>query len=226
MSMKLVEKVQQGIEDMILNKEYDESRYLPSEGELCRRFDVSRATVREAVRSMEVRGYVKRMHGKGIVVVDNSVKVLTRSLSDVISRGDSSILDLIEMRNIIEVHAAEMAASRATGEDLEKMDAYVREMETAKTMDDAYYNCDLSFHLAMVEASKNVLLLSVMKAFEPFLHDVVVVSSQEDYCIEQKYGYHRAIYRAIADRDAEQAMAAVRRHLKATYDNVHMRIRS
>ena len=56
--MKLVEKVQQGIEDMILNKEYDESRYLPSEGELCRRFDVSRATVRQAVRSMEVRGYV------------------------------------------------------------------------------------------------------------------------------------------------------------------------
>lgn len=224
--MKLVEKVQLGIEEMIMNKEYDESRYLPSEGELCVRFDVSRATVREAVRSLEVRGFVKRMHGKGIVVVDNSVKVLTRSLSDVISRGDSSILDLIEVRNIIEVEAARLASERALPEDLTQMEGYLRQLETAPVMDEAYYTNDLNFHLTMAKASGNPLLFSIMKSFEPLLRDVVVVSSQEDFCIEQQYGYHRAIFEAIRAGKGEEAMKAVKRHMKATSDNVHMRILS
>lgn len=224
--MKLVEKVQLGIEEMILNKEYDESRYLPSEGDLCVKFDVSRATVREAVRSLEVRGFVKRMHGKGIVVVDNSVKVLTRSLSDVISRGDSSVLDLIEVRNIIEVEAARLAAERALTEELVRMEGYQKLMESALVMDEAYYTNDLNFHLTMAKASGNPLLYSIMKSFEPLLRDVVVVSSQEDVCIERQYGYHRAILEAIRSGKGEEAMNAVKRHMKATSDNVHMRILS
>jgi GntR family transcriptional repressor for pyruvate dehydrogenase complex len=224
--MKLVEKVQLGIEEMILNKEYDESRYLPSEGDLCVKFDVSRATVREAVRSLEVRGFVKRMHGKGIVVVDNSVKVLTRSLSDVISRGESSVLDLIEVRNIIEVEAARLAAERALAEDLAQMEGYLEHMETALVMDESYYTNDLNFHLIMAKASGNPLLYSIMKSFEPLLRDVVIVSSQEDFCIERQYGYHRAIFEAIRAGKGEEAMTAVKRHMKATSDNVHMRILS
>ena len=224
--MKLVEKVQLGIEEMILNKEYDESRYLPSEGDLCVKFDVSRATVREAVRSLEVRGFVKRMHGKGIVVVDNSVKVLTRSLSDVISRGESSVLDLIEVRNIIEVEAARLAAERALAEDLAQMEGYLEHMETALVMDESYYTNDLNFHLIMAKASGNPLLYSIMKSFEPLLRDVVIVSSQEDFCIERQYGYHRAIFAAIRAGKGEEAMTAVKRHMKATSDNVHMRILS
>lgn len=224
--MKLVEKVQLGIEEMIQNKEYDESRYLPSEGELCKKFDVSRATVREAVRSMEVRGYVKRMHGKGIVVVDNSVKVLTRSISDVISRGDSSILDLIEVRNIVEAEAARLAAQRATKEDLDAMESYLKPMEETDIMDETYYSNDLNFHLAMVKASQNPLIFSIMKAFEPHLRNVVIVSSQEEYCIEQQFGYHRAIFEQIVAKNEEGAVQAVKRHLKATMDNIHMRIMS
>lgn len=218
--MKLVEQVQRGIEELIINKEYDDSRFLPSEGELCKRFDVSRATVREAVRSMEVRGFVKRLHGKGIVVVDNSVSVLTQTLSDVIQRGDSTIIDLIEVRNVIEVEAARMAAGRADEQDLAKMEECLSFMEQAEEMDEQYYRSDLAFHLAMVEASKNVVLAAIIRSFEPLLKDVIVASSQQEVCIERRYGYHRAIFEGISNRDEKAAAEAVKRHLKATYSFV------
>lgn len=218
--MKLVEKVQKGIEEIIINKEYDESRYLPSEGELCKRFDVSRATVREAVRSMEVRGFVKRLHGKGIVVVDNSMNVLTQTLSDVIHRGEGSIVDLIEVRNIIEVEAARLAATRADEKDMAKMEGCLNFMEQAEEMDEGYYKNDLAFHLAMVESSKNVLLFAIIKSFEPLLSEVIVASSQQEVCIERRYGYHRAIFEGIAKKDEKAAAEAMKRHLKATYSFV------
>ena len=218
--MKLVEKVQRGIEEIIINKEYDESRFLPSEGELCKRFDVSRATVREAVRSMEVRGFVKRLHGKGIVVVDNSVNVLTQTLADVIQRGESTIVDLIEVRNVIEVEAARLAAGRADEQDMAKMEDCLLFMEQAETMDEQYYRNDLAFHLAMVEASKNVLLFAIIKSFEPLLQDVIVASSQQEVCIERRYGYHRSIFDAISGKDEKAAADAMKRHLKATYSFV------
>lgn len=218
--MKLVEKVQKGIEEIIINKEYDESRYLPSEGELCKRFDVSRATVREAVRSMEVRGFVKRLHGKGIVVVDNSMNVLTQTLSDVIHRGEGSIVDLIEVRNIIEVEAARLAATRADEKDMAKMEDCLNFMEQSEEMDEGYYKNDLAFHLAMVESSKNVLLFAIIKSFEPLLSEVIVASSQQEVCIERRYGYHRAIFEGIAKKDEKAAAKAMKRHLKATYSFV------
>lgn len=218
--MKLVEKVQKGIEEIIINKEYDESRFLPSEGELCKRFDVSRATVREAVRAMEVRGFVKRLHGKGIVVVDNSVNVLTRTLSDVISRGDGTIVDLIEVRNIIETETVRMTAARAQEKDIRKMEQYLIRMEQAEEMDEEYYSSDLAFHLTMVEASGNVLLYAIYKSFEPLLRDVVMASSQQETCIERRYGFHRSIFDAIVKKDADAAVEAVKRHLKATYNYV------
>ena len=106
---------------MIIAGRYDEEGYLPSEGEMSALFGVSRATVREAVRSMEVRGFVQRIHGKGVKVVDNGVNSLAQSLSDLMVMGGCSLKDIIEVRHIIETSAAKRAAFRATGADIEQM---------------------------------------------------------------------------------------------------------
>ena len=102
MDLNLVEQATQEIKNMIIAGRYDEEGYLPSEGEMSALFGVSRATVREAVRSMEVRGFVQRIHGKGVKVVDNGVNSLAQSLSDLMVMGGCSLKDIIEVRHIIE----------------------------------------------------------------------------------------------------------------------------
>ena len=113
-----------------------------------------------------------------------------------------------------------MAAGRADEQDLAKMEECLSFMEQAEEMDEQYYRSDLAFHLAMVEASKNVVLAAIIRSFEPLLKDVIVASSQQEVCIERRYGYHRAIFEGISNRDEKAAADAVKRHLKATYSFV------
>lgn len=215
----LVEKTQKQIKQMILNKEYNDQDYLPSEGEMCERFGVSRATVREAVRSMEVRGFVRREHGKGIRVIDNRVQVMTQFISDMLSMNTSDLLELIEVRRIIEVEAARLAAQRADADDLDRLRRFLEGMESSETMDDAYYDSDLQFHINLVKASKNNLLHTLTNAYTPLMKNLVVASSQSDFVIEHKLHFHRRVFDSIRARDPDAAAENMRRHMKTNYDN-------
>ncbi|MGE5606801.1 MAG: FadR/GntR family transcriptional regulator [Bacteroidota bacterium] len=218
--MKLVDEAQHKIREMILNKEFDHNGYLPSEGELCKRFGISRVTVREAVRSMEVRGFLKRVHGKGIMVVDNSIKVMSRSIGDMMSLGDFGIDELLEVRKIIEIQTASLAAKRATQKDMEALRNALENMENAAVMDEKYLNSDLDFHLILVQAAKNHLLSAIVSAYTPLLKKLIVESSQIDYVIEKKHHYHRNVYECIIKGDDEGASVCMRIHLNATFENL------
>ena len=217
--MTLVEKATREIREMIVRHQYNEDRYLPCEGELCELLGVSRATVREAVRSLEVRGLVQRIHGKGVKVVDNAVGTLTQTLSDLLYIGDGTVMNLIEVRNVIETASARLAAERASQRDLSAMDAAVRAMEGAEEMDDAYIRADLRFHMAMVEAAQNPVLKAIVESYTPLLEDTIRAASVADEVIEKKYHYHRDILAAIAARNPQEAEQAIRRHLMATETN-------
>ena len=115
---KLSDSVAEEILVMIKNKEYDSEGFLPSEQKLLEKFEVSRVTVREAVKTLEVRGLVKRIHGKGILVVDNTANVLIRSIKDLIATEGTSLDEMLEVRDIVEPKCAEIAAIRRTEEDL------------------------------------------------------------------------------------------------------------
>jgi len=218
--MKLVDEVQHKIKEMVLNKEVDDKGYLPSEGELCKKFGTSRATVREAVCSMEVCGFLKRVHGKGIMVVDNSVKVMSRSIVNMMSLGDFTINELLEVRKIIEIQTARLAAERATEMEIKALDKCLEIMESSTVMDDEYHNSDLEFHMLLVRAANNQLLSAIVSAYTPLLKKLIVASSRTNYIIEQKHHYHRSIYDCIIKGDGEGASASMRTHLNATDDNL------
>lgn len=220
--MNLVDEAQRKIETMILNKEFDEKGYLPSEGELCKKFGISRPTAREAVRSMEVRGLVKRIHGKGIMVVDNSINVMSRSIRDMMSFSDFSINELLEVRKIIEIQTASLAAERATAQDIDALEKTLLVMENATVMDDSYHASDFNFHMILVQSAKNQLLSAIVSAYTPLLKKLIVASSQTDYIIEQKYHYHRQIFDCIIKRDSQTASDSMRTHLNATFENLRL----
>lgn len=215
----LVEKTQAWITDLIQRKEYDQNNYLPSEGELGEMFGVSRATVREAVRSMEMRGLLRRRHGKGVQVIDDQAQVVRRFLTDMMSMRNSDMLELIEMRAIIEVEAARLAAKRAKKGELTRLEKCLEAMETAARMDDRYYDSDLEFHVEVVRAAKNNLLYTFVDAYTPLMRANVVEASQFDYCIEQRFHFHRNVFDAMVAGDADGAADAMRVHMSNNREN-------
>jgi len=219
----LVEKATQDIRKMIADRKVDENGYLPSEGELSEQLGVSRMTIREAVRSLEVRGFVKRVHGKGILVTENSAETLRQTMADAIFMSGCTLLDLIEVRTAVEAEAAFHAAKRATEQDLAEMLSYIEKMEAAETMDDKYIEADLGFHLALVRASKNPILLIIEQAYTPLLRDTITSASQGPEVIERAYHYHRNIYDAIVAKDGQKAEANMQTHLVVTQSNIKER---
>lgn len=217
--MTLVDKAQEQIKAMILDKQYDAQGYLPCEGDLCKLFEVSRATIREAVRAMEVRGFVKRVHGKGIKVCDDTVKVIAQSLSDMFEQSEASLNEILEVRTIIEIQSAELAAIRFTKEDQEKLLSAVEKMEASTCQDASYTAADLEFHLCLVKATQNKTLTCIATAYTPLMQELIVASNETARSLESDYHYHRNIYEAIVAGDGNAAIEAMRIHLKSTEEN-------
>lgn len=210
------------IKEMILNNEINEAGYLPSEGELSELFNVSRATIREAIRTLEVRGFLRRIHGKGIMVIDNGVNVMTRSMQDMFDRETLTLDEVLEVRWIMETKAAEMAALHVTEEDLKEMLNLLEQMESVDRIDDRYLECDLLFHKKLAECSRNRMLNAIVQAYSPCLDDLIKASSKTTTNLEKTYHYHRNIYEAIRENDANKAKKSMEEHLRAAHENQNL----
>lgn len=218
--MNLVDMAQNAIREMIASKAYDENGFLPSEGDMAKQVNVSRATIREAVRSMEVRGFVKRIHGKGVQVRDDSIGVITRSLEDMMGRDADAQHDLMEVRMLLEPGGAALAAKRRTEEDVKQLQETVAVMEQFEAMNETYHSADLRFHMLLAKATGNRIYASYMAANINALHEMIVASSKDGAMVEQDSHYHRNILDAITMEDETAARDAMWTHLKATEENL------
>lgn len=218
-NMTRVDASVSAIKKMILDNKYDEAGYLPSEGELSEILEVSRATIREAVRTLEVRGFVKRIHGKGIVVSDNGVKVMTRSMRDMFDRESLSLDEVLEVRYIIETKAVEMAARNITEEEISELLDIVESMERANEIDEVYLQNDHRFHTKLAECSRNKMLGAIVDAYSPLLDALIKQSNKTKSNIEKEYHYHRNIFEAVRDRNVQIAKCNMEAHLEATIKN-------
>ena len=210
--MKLVDKVQEEIKRMILEKKYDENGYLPSEGEFSELCSVSRATVREAVRAMEVRGFVKRVHGKGILVLDTSTQVLTQNIVDMIEKRDISMEDVLEVRRILETQAALLAADRITNEQKEALWDCVRAMEQYRLEEKEYAETEMHFHELLIDAAGNALLSSIAKVYMPWVNRVIHTSLGNTIKSEREHHYHMLIVQALEKCDKKSIQKAMETH--------------
>ena len=95
----------------------------------------------------------------------------------------------------------------------------VEEMEAAGQMDEAYIQSDFAFHMAMIRASGNPVLVAIFEAYTPLLTDTIKAASQGEEVIERKY-----ILEAVVAHDRVRAGEAIKRHLSATEENVHVQV--
>lgn len=177
---------------------------LPSEAELCRRLEVSRPVLREALRALQTMGLTVSRTGKGTFVMSNTVEDPTF--------GDYAASDLLEVRRHVEIPVAGYAAVRRTSEDLDHLAHLLDRMEH-ETDTTAWVAMDTLFHLAVAQAAQNPVFRRVIEEIRDALARQSAFLNELGGRREQSNREHRAIVEALIDRSEHDAVEAMSHHL-------------
>lgn len=216
---KLSGAVTRQIELLILRGILRPGERLPAERELSERFGVSRPSLREAVADLHERGLLDTRAGAGIYVADVLGSAFSPALTKLFASHDEAVFDYISFRRDLEGLAAERAARLGSDTDLQVINAVFEKMEAAHSKPDPSDEADLdaAFHLAIVEASHNVVMLHMMRSMYQLLREGVFynrsVMFKQRTTREDLLNQHRTINTALQDRDPHRARTAIEAHL-------------
>ncbi len=191
---------------------------LPPERDLARMLHVSRASLREALRGLEIGGIVESRHGGGTVVRRFSAFGTESPLAMIFEASHDLVSDLWEVRRIVEPALAERAAVRATDEGIESLRVmleYHREPYGRAGTGEVARALDRDFHGAVASLSGNEAAEQVIHLLNSLVHRGY--HAQRSFILERRkraYARHRAIYEAIRDGDPVRARKTMLDHLE------------
>lgn len=216
---RLSHAVVRQIEQLILRGILRPGDRLPSERELSERMGVSRPSLREAVAELQDRGLLAPRAGSGIYVSDVLGSAFSNALVDLFSRHDEAVFDYLAFRRDLEGLAVARAAEAGTASDLAVIDNLYHKMEAAhgKRNPSEEARLDADFHLAIVEASHNVIMLHMMRSLYQLLREGVFYNRQVMFrqrtTRSALLAQHAAINSALQARDPAAARRAIEDHL-------------
>jgi GntR family transcriptional repressor for pyruvate dehydrogenase complex len=193
---------------------------LPSERELAETFRVSRGSVREAIKALEREGLVVARPGSGTFISAVDVERLVAPLASLLLRSKDALIDLFEMRRLVEPGIAALAAERATAADiacLQKICA-VQEQQIARRT--SAVESDAAFHLTIGQATHNAALQRLVAAIVDILKPMRERSLQTPGRVQKSLASHRDILAAIERHDPELARQAMQRHIETVEHHV------
>ncbi len=216
---KLSTAVTRQIEKLILQGILRPGERLPAERDLAEKLGVSRPSLREAVAELQDKGLLTTRAGAGIYVADVLGSAFSEALIRLFADHDEAVFDYIAFRRDLEGLAACRAARLASDTDLQVIQTVMDRMEAAhkKTNPADEARLDAEFHMAIIEASHNVVMLHMMRSMFQLLREGVFYNRQVMFKQRTTRGalldQHRAINSAIQARDPDAARAAVIAHL-------------
>jgi GntR family transcriptional repressor for pyruvate dehydrogenase complex len=210
---RLFRQVVQQIEARIIEGSLKPGDMLPPERVMTEQFGVSRTVIREAIKALEHGGLVKVEHGRGVMVVRPSADSVTDSMIKYVKIQQSPIWALHELRSILEVEMARLAAERRNMEDIEKLNAIVRRMSAKVNSPAEYVELDIEFHLAIADAAHNQLFSMVLRPFMSLMQEARRVGATVPYAPTQTIKHHKGIAEAIKNRDGSEARRMMQEHL-------------
>lgn len=210
---KVYEEVAKQIERLILQKLHPGDK-LPAERELAEMFGVSRSSIRDAMRSLELVGLVEPRQGAGTVVREISTDLLITPISNVIAHKRQLVDELLDFRKMLEPPLAARAASHASIEQIHEMEEILRRQGEKLSRGDLPIEEDSEFHYAIAMASGNSVVLKVLDVVMDLLRESRARSLQRAGRPQKSVAGHRRILTAIKRHDAVAAETAMRQHLQ------------
>jgi GntR family transcriptional repressor for pyruvate dehydrogenase complex len=223
--VRLYESAIEQIIGLVKRSELKPGDKLPPERELAEKLSISRGSLREAfrvleskclIRVLESKGLIKSKPGGGRFIREIKKDAFIDTKNVILNLEKSSILELLEAREIFEVKIVKFAAERATAEEVKVIEeafskvkvieeAFSRVSEEGRTEDEKKIESDTEFHLAIARASHNFVFVNIIK-----LH----LDQQIPGRREERWREHQAILQAIKEHDSKKASEAMLKHLR------------
>ncbi len=187
---------------------------LPNERELSETFKVSRATVREAILSLETMKLVDRRQGNGTYVLASSEEALVQPLATSFFHEKDDLIDIFSLRKIIEPEVAQLASENGTPEEVKELERILEEQEKEVIRGENPVQMDTNFHHLLARMTKNrVLERFLLALYEPLGKTRKTYLQSEERKQKSLRGHHD-IVAAIQSGNGRAARQAMRRHLE------------
>jgi len=212
--MSLTDSAIDRLQAMVLSGDLKPGQRLPREADLAKTLGLSRNSLREAVKALSLVRILDVRQGDGTYVSDLSMESLVNALTFVIEfHQDSSVLELLEMRRILEPAASGLAVARISEPALEELEEILRRVTSNSSLEELVAG-DLEFHRAIGVASGNAMLASLIESLSgPTQRARLWRGLTEKNALQRTLNEHEAIFDAIAARDAEMARALTTIHV-------------
>jgi GntR family transcriptional repressor for pyruvate dehydrogenase complex len=210
---KVYEEVAKQIERLILKKLKPGDK-LPSERELAELLQVSRSSIRDAIRGLELMGLVEPRQGSGTIVRELSTESVVNPFANALKQRQEMVSELLDFRKMLEPPLAARAATHASPEETSEMEEILQRQEQRQRQGEAAIVEDAEFHYSIALASGNSVVLKVIDTIMDLLRDTRERSLQVEGRSQKSLAGHHRILAAIKRHDAEAAKSAMRRHIE------------
>ena len=223
---RLSDQLAEQLEAMIVEQGLKPGDRLPAERQLAEQLQVSRPSLREAIQKLISKGLLVSRRGGGTYVQEIPKAAFIDPLVVLFRENPEYRFDVLEIRHALEGNAAGYAALRATDEDKQYIRQCFEHMLAQHGSDDPMdeARADAAFHLSIVEASHNLVLLYVMRGLFELLQNSISHNLDKLYSMPRVFDplkeQHRALMEAVVAGKPEQARRAAEEHLAFVEDSL------
>jgi len=200
--------------DSMIGRELKPGDKIPTELELTKVFDVSRGTVREAMKTLEVFGLITINPGIGTFVKKLDLDLFLGQLTLLLFLDNKDIINLLEIRKLLEPYGAGKAAENSSGEWLKEMENQVLMMKENHNNIDEFIKHDIQFHILIHKNSGNDLLAKIIENIQILYKHQLKIAIKKPGSIESNIKFHYEIIDAIKKGNKNLAKTKMLQHIK------------
>lgn len=217
---RLYEEIVKQLTDLINNKTLKPGDRLPTERELATQLHVSRTAIREALRSLEMMGFIESKVGEGTFIKEITLNNVIDPFSSILFQDKKLMTELVEVRLLLETEIARLAARKITPEKAAVIEKSLDLMEHEIAQGGIGIKGDNQFHNALAAAAENTAMSKILSMCGDLLNSTreAALRGMKDTRIGLKH--HRDIFEAVKANDEEKSVALMKNHLEEAYKNI------
>lgn len=219
--ISLIDSIVEEIKNKIIRGELKDGDMLESQDELAKSMQISRPSLREAFRRLQLMGLIESKHGCGTFIKTVQPKDFMSPISSFLPFDKKSAYELLEARLLLESAVAALAAQKATKADIKALSDVLKRMDSAAQRLDIkeFARLDVEFHLLIAEGSRNQIMFQVVNILRGLLESLIsrVFDRSSDNLAEtflQTIHFHKKILESIKSRNVSMARNAMEEHIK------------